>query len=80
IKDSQQKWRRVEEGQTLEKGWTIVRLTAEALTLTTGKNSAPPQWRWLRQGADNEAMVSHNTDSLDARRAGGKRGESVAGV
>lgn len=38
LKDSQQKWRRVEEGQTLENGWTIVRLTAEALTLTTGKN------------------------------------------
>lgn len=37
LKDSQQKWRRVEEGQTLENGWTIVRLTAEALTLTTGK-------------------------------------------
>lgn len=72
LKDSQQKWRRVEEGQTLENGWTIVHLTAEALTLTTGKNCAPPQWRWLRQGADNEAMDSHNTDSLDARRAGGK--------
>ncbi|HAU6532738.1 DUF2531 family protein, partial [Salmonella enterica subsp. enterica serovar Anatum] len=79
LKDSQQKWRRVEEGQTLENGWTIVRLTAEALTLTTGKNCAPPQWRWLRQGADNEAMDSHNTDSLDARRAGGKSGESDAG-
>ncbi|MDI4699842.1 DUF2531 family protein [Salmonella enterica subsp. enterica serovar Cerro] len=51
----------------------------EALTLTTGKNCAPPQWRWLRQGADNEAMDSHNTDSLDARRAGGKSGESDAG-
>ncbi|NMJ17237.1 DUF2531 family protein, partial [Salmonella enterica subsp. enterica serovar Anatum] len=49
------------------------------LTLTTGKNCAPPQWRWLRQGADNEAMDSHNTDSLDARRAGGKSGESDAG-
>ncbi|MCI0037221.1 HofP DNA utilization family protein [Salmonella enterica] len=79
LKDSQQKWRRVEEGQTLENAWTIVRLTAETLTLTTGKNCAPPQWRWLRQGADNEAMDSHNTDSLDARRAGGKSGESDAG-
>ncbi|EAA5642058.1 DUF2531 family protein [Salmonella enterica subsp. enterica serovar Javiana] len=79
LKDSQQKWRRVEEGQTQENGWTIVRLTAEALTLTTGKNCAPPQWRWLRQGAGNEAMDSHNTDSLDARRTGGKSGESDAG-
>ncbi|SUG12839.1 DNA utilization protein HofP [Salmonella enterica subsp. arizonae] len=49
LKDSQQKWRRVEEGQKLENGWTIVRLTAQTLTLTTGKNCAPPQWRWLRQ-------------------------------
>lgn len=48
LKDSQQKWRRVEEGQKLENGWTIVRLTAQTLTLTTGKNCAPPQWRWLR--------------------------------
>ncbi|AGR60750.1 TPA: DUF2531 family protein [Salmonella bongori] len=76
LQDSQQKWRRVEEGQTLENGWTIVRLTAHALTLTMGEKCAPPQWQWLRQGKSNEAMDSSNTDGLDTRRAGGKSGKS----
>lgn len=79
LQDSRQKWRRVEEGQTLENGWTIIRLTAQDLTLTTGKNCAPPQWRWLRQGENNDAMDSNSTDGLDARRAGGKSGKSDAG-
>ncbi|WP_411904977.1 HofP DNA utilization family protein [Salmonella enterica] len=79
LRDSQQKGGRGEEWQTMENGWTIVRLAAETLTLTTGKNCAPPQWRWLRQGAANEAMDSHNTDSLEARLAVGKSGEIDAG-
>ncbi|QUI99145.1 DUF2531 family protein [Salmonella enterica subsp. enterica] len=51
LKDSQQKWRRVEEGGDAGKRLTIVRLTAEALTLTTGKLcAAAVAWLRVRSG------------------------------
>ncbi len=51
-KDSQQKWRREwEEGQTLKIVGTIVRLTVEALTLTTGKIARRSGGGYVRERA-----------------------------
>lgn len=36
IKDGQKKWRRVQQNDVLENGWTILQLTPDALTLGTG--------------------------------------------
>ena len=57
IKDGQKKWRRVQQNDVLENGWTILQLTPSTLlTLGTGTNCEPPQWLWQRQGDTNEAM------------------------
>ena len=79
LKDSQQKWRRVEQYQVLENGWTISRLTADSITLETGKGCEPSQWRWQRQGEVNEAMDSRSVDRRDARRTGGESAKRDAG-
>lgn len=39
----------------------------------------PLQWWWLCQRVGYEAVDSHNTDTLDACRAGGNAGKSDAG-
>lgn len=79
IKDGQKKWRRVEQNDVLENGWTILQLTPETLTLGTGKNCEPPQWLWQRQGDKNEAMDSRATaDNHDTHRTGGKAAKSHA--
>lgn len=36
IKDGQKKWRRVQQNDVLENGWTILQLTPDVLTLGTG--------------------------------------------
>lgn len=61
IKDGQKKWRRVQQNDVLENGWTILQLTLDVLTLGTGTNCEPPQWLWQRQGDTNEAMDSRTT-------------------
>ncbi|EMY2821930.1 DNA utilization protein HofP [Escherichia coli] len=78
IKDGQKKWRRVQQNDVLEKGWTILQLTPDALTLGTGTNCEPPQWLWQRQGDTNEAMDSRTTVDADTRRTGGKAAKSDA--
>ncbi|EFC0650706.1 DUF2531 family protein [Escherichia coli] len=78
IKDGQKKWRRVEQNDVLENGWTILQLTPETLTLGTGKNCEPPQWLWQRQGDKNEAMDSRTTVDDDTQRTGGKAAKSDA--
>lgn len=72
IKDGQKKWRRVQQNDVLENGWTILQLTPDALTLGTGTNCEPPHWLWQRQGDTNEAMDSRTTVDADTRRTGGK--------
>ena len=72
IKDGQKKWRRVQQNDVLENGWTILQLTPDVLTLGTGTNCEPPQWLWQRQGDTNEAMDSRTTVDADTRRTGGK--------
>ncbi len=78
IKDGQKKWRRVQQNDVLENGWTILQLTPDALTLGTGTNCEPPQWLWQRQGDTNEAMDSRTTVDADTRRTGGKAAKSDA--
>ncbi len=70
ISDSQHNWQRVEQRDVLENGWTILQITPEFLTLNTGKTCEPDQWQWQRQGEENEAMDSRNTDDGSSRRAG----------
>ncbi|KWV99202.1 HofP DNA utilization family protein [Escherichia fergusonii] len=70
ISDSQHNWQRVEQRDVLENGWTILQITPEFLTLNTGKTCEPDQWQWQRQGEENEAMDSRNTDDGFSRRAG----------
>ncbi|GAB0963942.1 hypothetical protein BT08F35_13160 [Escherichia coli] len=78
IKDGQKKWRRVQQNDVLENGWTILQLTPDALTLGTGTNCEPPQWLWQRQGDTNEAMDSRTTVDADTRRTSGKAAKSDA--
>ena len=78
IKDGQKKWRRVQQNDGLENGWTILQLTPDALTLGTGTNCEPPHWLWQRQGDTNEAMDSRTTVDADTRRTGGKAAKSDA--
>ncbi|MGI3448052.1 HofP DNA utilization family protein [Citrobacter arsenatis] len=74
VQDSQNKWQRVEQNDVLKNGWTITQITAESVTLDTGKNCEPPRWQWQRQGAVNEAM-----DSVDSLRAGSRENKRAGG-
>ncbi|EPH3183428.1 UNVERIFIED_ORG: pilus assembly protein HofP [Citrobacter freundii] len=74
VQDSQKKWQRVERNDVLKNGWTVTQITAQSVTLDTGKNCEPSQWQWQRQGAINEAM-----DGMDSTRTGGRDSERTGG-
>ncbi|POT55410.1 DUF2531 domain-containing protein [Citrobacter amalonaticus] len=79
LQDSQQRWRRVEQHQVLDNGWTVTQLTTQTLTLITGENCDPPDWQWQRQGEVDEAMDSGTADGSHPRRPGGKDAKRDAG-
>ncbi|MDA8478368.1 DUF2531 family protein [Citrobacter sp. Awk 4] len=72
VKDSQQKWHRVEHDESLDNGWRVSQLTTQTLTLALGEDCEPSQWQWQRQGERDEAMDSRRDDGHDAGSAGGK--------
>ncbi|MBN6045768.1 DUF2531 family protein [Citrobacter sp. ku-bf4] len=79
LQDGQHHWRRVEQNEVLDNGWTIVQLTAQTLTVSTGKECDPPQWQWQRQGEGNEAMDTGGVDRHPAAGSGRKNPERDAG-
>lgn len=72
VKDSQQKWRRVEPHEPLDNGWRVSQLTTQTLTLELGENCEPSQWQWQRQGEKDEAMDSRDADDHHADSTGEK--------
>ncbi|HCD1253481.1 TPA: DUF2531 family protein [Citrobacter amalonaticus] len=79
LQDGQHHWRRVEQHEVLDNGWTIVQLTALMLTVRTGKECDPPQWHWQRQGDVNEAMDTGDDNRRSATGSGRKKPERDAG-
>lgn len=79
LQDGQHRWRRVEQHEVLDNGWTISQLTALTLTVNTGEECDPPQWQWQRQGEVNEAMDIDGIDRHPATRSGRKTPERDAG-
>lgn len=79
VQDGQHKWRRVEQNEVLNSGWTVSQVTAQRLTIDTGKNCEPSRWQWQRQGEANEAMDSHGADGRDTQRAGRESAKRDAG-
>lgn len=79
VQDDKHKWRRVELHETLNGGWMISQISAQSVTIETGKNCEPPRRQWQRQGEVNEAMDSHDADDNHPQRAGGKNAKRDAG-
>ncbi|WP_336219900.1 HofP DNA utilization family protein [Citrobacter amalonaticus] len=88
VQDAQHRWRRIENDEVLDNGWTIIQLSDRTLTVSTGAKCEPSQWQWQRQGEVNEAMDTGGGDRHHApgsgrktpeRDAGGGRGSGLAG-
>ncbi|EHK0945119.1 HofP DNA utilization family protein [Citrobacter farmeri] len=79
LQDGQHRWRRVEQHEVLDNGWTVVQLTALTLTVRTGKECEPHQWQWQRQGEVNETMDTGGVGSRPAAGSGRKNPERDAG-
>lgn len=55
VVDAAGKWRRVQQGQRLETGWTVSRVQAEHIEIALSAGCEPAQWRWLKEGTKDAA-------------------------
>ncbi|SFU17310.1 pilus assembly protein HofP [Kosakonia arachidis] len=58
LRDAGKHWHRVTVGELLPTGWRVISITVDELQISTGKDCTPAQWRWKRDGAQNEKMDS----------------------
>ncbi|MTH47726.1 HofP DNA utilization family protein [Intestinirhabdus alba] len=80
VRDSAQRWHRVERNDVLENGWTVSRVTMQSITLINDKKCDPPRWRWQRQGEEvDEAMDRRGADGGSLQRTGGKSAQRHPG-
>ncbi len=56
LRDASEHWHRVAAGELLPTGWRVVSFTVDELHISTGKDCIPAQWRWKREGTQNEKM------------------------
>ncbi|WP_288888211.1 HofP DNA utilization family protein [uncultured Citrobacter sp.] len=79
LRDSEHRWRRVELNTALDTGWTVIQLNEQTLTVQTGTECDPPQWRWQRQGDVDEALDTGGTVSHITSGTGRKGTERHSG-
>lgn len=79
VLDDKHKWRRVEQHDVLNSGWTVSQVTAQNMTIDTDKNCEPSRRQWQRQGEVNEAMDSGSSDDNSSHLAGGENAKRDAG-
>lgn len=76
VQDGRHKWRRIELHEALNSGWTVSHISAQHVTIETGKDCEPSRWQWQRQGQGqgegNESMDSRDADGGHTQRTGGK--------
>ncbi|SCC61232.1 HofP DNA utilization family protein [Kosakonia oryziphila] len=58
LRDANKHWHRVAVGELLSTGWRVISITVDELQISTGKDCIPAQWRWKRDGTQNEKMDS----------------------
>lgn len=62
LRDPTGRWQRLREENVLPGGWRIVRLNKEEATLENGERCSPANWRWKREGTQDEKK--HNGPNL----------------
>ncbi|MBW9462703.1 DUF2531 family protein [Kluyvera sp. EC_51] len=82
-----ERWRRVEVGQTLNTGWRVTAITLDSLTVETGEGCEPRIWQWKREGTPNdkkdsavEAGAGVSAGPGEERHAGSGRRAGRAGA
>jgi len=58
VRDPWGAWRRLREGDSLFGGWRIVLLNKEELTLENDAGCSPANWRWRREGTQDDKRNS----------------------
>lgn len=58
VRDPRGAWRRLREGDSLFSGWRIALLNKEELTLENGAGCSPANWRWRREGTQDDKRNS----------------------
>ncbi|WP_125452041.1 HofP DNA utilization family protein [[Enterobacter] lignolyticus] len=53
VMDNAGKWQRLIQGQVLENGWRIIRLSPEEIEVRAGERCESAAWRWQKEGANN---------------------------
>lgn len=69
-------WRRLREGDSLFGGWRIVLLNKEEITLENGAGCSPANWRWRREGTQDDKRNS-STLPLRSDDSRERKGESA---
>lgn len=71
VRDGQNHWRRVTQGDLLPTGWRIASLDETEMVINTGEGCEPQVWRWPREGTKkDETMDSRDSDDVQQRRSG----------
>ncbi|MGG7448196.1 HofP DNA utilization family protein [Kosakonia oryzendophytica] len=58
LRDDSGRWRRVVEGETLPTGWRVIAVNEHGIRITLGERCTPAEWRWKREGDQDEKMDS----------------------
>ncbi|MEO3740398.1 HofP DNA utilization family protein [Kosakonia oryzendophytica] len=78
LRDDGGRWRRVVEGDRLPTGWRVIAVDEHGIRIALGEHCVPAEWRWKREGDQDEKMDSQrrvlqfadrlrtNTESGDA--------------
>ncbi|MCS2171171.1 DUF2531 family protein [Scandinavium sp. TWS1a] len=68
------KWRRLNQGQRLENGWTVADVQPGYMDITTGMDCEPSQWRWMKEGTKHDSKDASGLIADDLRGIGQGKG------
>ncbi|WP_174348954.1 HofP DNA utilization family protein [Lelliottia aquatilis] len=54
VKDEQQRWHRVRQQEKLPAGWLVLAVNEMEMVVGLGEECEPKEWRWQREGTNNE--------------------------
>lgn len=77
LRDPTGRWQRLREGNVLPGGWIIVRLNKEEATLENGEGCSPANWRWKREGTQDDKK--HNDPNMALLRSGERERKGKSG-
>lgn len=78
VVDAEGKWRRLEQGQRLDNGWTVTAVQPEQMEMAASAECEPSQWRWLKEGTKHDSKDAAGT-LVDGVHGPGKGKNGVAG-